>query len=272
MDLVLDQVVELQHVDVAHGDLAVEGLAGATVVEDGLPAPREVGGLQLGADLALGRPVEDGSGRLLAGGMESPAKVGLQDLADVHPARHAERVEDDVDRRAVRQEGHVLLGQDPGDHALVAVTPGHLVAHADLPLLGNRNADEPVHARQELVAALAAELADVDHLPALAVRQAEAGVLHLAGLLAEDRPQETLLRGEFGLALGGDLPDEDVARLHLRPDVDDSVLVQVLEGVLADVRNVAGDLLRAELRVAGLHLVLLDVDAGEEVLARPGGR
>jgi hypothetical protein len=37
--------------------------------------------------------------------------VRLEDLPDVHAARHAERVQHDVDRRAVRQVRHVLLGR-----------------------------------------------------------------------------------------------------------------------------------------------------------------
>ena len=114
---------------------------------------------------------------------------------------------------------------------------------------------------------VAAELADVDDLAALAVRQAQAGVLHLARLLAEDRAQQALLGGQLGLALGRDLADQDVARLDLGADVDDAVLVEVLERLLADVGDVAGDLLGAQLGVARLQLVLLDVDAGEQVLA-----
>src|ERR1041385_6811845 len=41
-----------------------------------------------------------------------PAEVRLEHLADVHPARHAEWVENDVDRPAVLQERHVLLRHD----------------------------------------------------------------------------------------------------------------------------------------------------------------
>ena len=219
------------------------------------------------ADLLLGRAVEDRRRGLEAEHAEGPAEVRLEDLADVHPARHAERVEDDVDRRAVRQERHVLLRQDLGDDALVAVAAGHLVADGDLALLGDRDADQAVDAGQQLVAVLAGEDLDVDDLAALAVRQAQRGVLHLAGLLAEDRAQQPLLGGQLGLALGRDLADQDVAGLDLGADVDDPVLVEVLEGLLADVRDVAGDLLGAELRVARLDLVLLDVDRGEQVLA-----
>ena len=157
-------------------------------------------------------------------------------------------------------------GQDLGDDALVAVAAGHLVADADLALLGDRDPDQAVHARHELVAFLAAEDANVDDLAALAVGQAQAGVLHLAGLLAEDRAEQSLLGGQLGLALGRDLADQDVARLDLGADVDDAFLVQVLERLLADVGDVAGDLFGPELGVARLQLVLLDVDAGEEVL------
>ena len=68
------------------------------------------------------------------------------------------------------------------------------------------------------------------------------------------------------LALRRDLADEDVARLHLGADADDAALVEVLEGLFADVRDVAGDLFLAELRVAGDALELLDVDRGEDVV------
>src|SRR5207247_544916 len=144
---------------------------------------------------------------------------------------------------------------------------GHLVADRDLALLGHGDPDEPVDTGLEVVVQLAPELANLDDLAALAVGQAERAVLHFAGLLAEDRPHQALLRGQLRLALRGDLADEDVAGADLRADVDDALLVEVLEGLLADVRDIAGDLLGPELRVAGLDLVLLDVDAREQVVA-----
>ena len=44
----------------------------------------------------------------------SPAKVVLEQLADVHTGGDAQRVEDDVDGGAVGQVGHVLHRQDAG--------------------------------------------------------------------------------------------------------------------------------------------------------------
>jgi hypothetical protein len=81
-----------------------------------------------------------------------PPEVGLEDLPDVHAARHAERVEHDVDRRAVGQVRHVLLGQDARDDALVAVAAGHLVADLELALDGDVDLHHLDDARRQLVA------------------------------------------------------------------------------------------------------------------------
>ena len=96
------------------------------------------------------------------------------------------------------------------------------------------------------------------------------GVAHLAGLLAEDGAQQLLFGRELRLALRRDLADEDVAGLHLGADADDAGLVEILQRLVADVRNVARDLLGTELGVARDALELLDVDRGED--SRPSRR
>ena len=78
--------------------------------------------------------------------LRDPPEVGLQHLAEVHPAGDAQRVQDDVDRRAVGEERHVLDRQDLRDDALVAVAAGELVALGDLALLGDEHHDALVDA------------------------------------------------------------------------------------------------------------------------------
>ena len=78
----------------------------------------------------------------------------LQNLADVHAARHAERIENDVDGLAVGEERHVLRRHDLRHHALVAVAAGHLVAGLDLALHRDEDLDHLHHARRQFVAAL----------------------------------------------------------------------------------------------------------------------
>jgi hypothetical protein len=54
--------------------------------------------------------------------------------------------------------------------------------------------------------------------------------------------------------------------LDVGADADDAALVEVAQRLLADVRDVARDLLAAELGVADLDLELLDVDRGVDVV------
>ena len=105
-------------------------------------------------------------------------------------------------------------------------------------------------------------------MPKAPGRQAQRGVAHVGGLLAEDGAQQLLFRRHRALALRRDLADQDVARLHLGADIDDAGFVEVLQRLFRDVRDVAGDLLRPELGVARHDLELLDVDRGEDVVAR----
>ena len=146
------------------------------------------------------------------------------------------------------------------------MTAGELVAVGDLAALGDVHPDQLVHTGGQLVAVLTVEGAHLDDRAGLAVRHLERGVAHLARLLAEDRAQQPLLGGQLGLALGRDLPDEDVARVDLGADPHDAALVEVRQDLLGDVRDVARDLLGAQLGVAGVDLVLFDVDRGEDVV------
>ncbi len=225
-------------------------------------------------------------------------QVRLQYLADIHARRHTQRIENDIHGSAIRQERHVLFRQDLGDDALVAVATGHLVAFHDLALLGDVDAHQLVYTRAQLIggesdkvaiAAVAhgavgplavvvhslaphalvfepAEDLNIHHLALLAMRHPQRDVAGLLRLLAEDGDDEPLLRSQLALALRGNLAHQDIFRAHLRADSDDAGLVQVLQHILADVRDVARDLFRTELRVARLLLVLLNVYAGEHIV------
>src|SRR3546814_11205530 len=71
---------------------------------------------------------------LLAEAARGPAQMRLEDLADVHAARHTQRVEDDIGMRPVLEERHVLDRPDAADDALVSVAAGPLVALPQLAL------------------------------------------------------------------------------------------------------------------------------------------
>ena len=85
--------------------------------------------LEQQTNLALVGALEHGRLGVEAEQSRRPAKMGLENLSDVHTARYAEWVEDDVDRTAIGEERHVLLGDDTRNDTLVAVASRHLVAN-----------------------------------------------------------------------------------------------------------------------------------------------
>ena len=143
---------------------------------------------------------------------------------------------------------------------------GHLVAHLDLAALGDIDADHLVDTGAQLIAVFTGEHLGVYDDAALAVGHLQRGVADFPGLFTKDGPQEPLLGGEVGLALGGDLAHQDVACVDLGAHADDAALVQVLQGVLAHVGDIPGDLLGAQLGVPGVDLVLFNMDGGIQVL------
>jgi hypothetical protein len=148
---------------------------------------------------------------------------------------------------AVLEERHVLLGDDLGDHALVAVAARELVALGDLALLGHEHPHQVVDPRRQVVAAGPRERLDVDHHAALAVRHLQRRVADLARLLLEDRADQLLLRRQLRLALRRDLADQQVARLHLGADAARCRGRRGCAATPRAVRDVAGDLLVAQL-------------------------
>ena len=106
----------------------------------------------------------------------------------------------------------------------------------------------------------------MDHDPLDAGRDLQRVVLDVLAGAAEDRVQELLFRRQLGLRLGRDLADENIAGPHEGAHADDAVLVEVPQRFFADVGDVAGELLPAELRLADLDVEFLDVQRGVDVL------
>src|SRR5216683_8006444 len=188
VNLVVDEMRQLEHVDVADGDRLVELVAAHAVEEIDLAGVRQTRDFEQMADFRFARAVKyrrcegnalaeafgdfqqlivvklrerlpncgvrenfaepapdrfrtrflvEKTGEAVTQLLGSPAEVRLENLADVHTRRNAERIENNLDRSAVRHVRHVFLRHDAGDDALVAVAAGHLVADGELALHGD---------------------------------------------------------------------------------------------------------------------------------------
>ncbi len=83
-----------------------------------------------------------------------PAHVRFENLPDVHSARNAQGVQNDINRRTVLEERHIFRRHDHRHDAFVTVTAGHFVARLDLALHSNEDLDHLHDARRKFVTAL----------------------------------------------------------------------------------------------------------------------
>ena len=204
--------------------------------------------------------VKVGCCHIEAQGFRSQGQMDLQDLSDIHTGRHAQRIQDDIQRPSVGKIRHILDGQNAGNDTLVAVTACHLIADRDLSLLRDVNANRLVHTGGKLISVLSGELLGIYDNAVFTVGNLQGCVTNFTGLFTEDRAQQALFRSQLGLALGCDFTDQDISRADLSADTDDTFLIKILEGFLTDARNIAGNLFRSELGITGFTLVLFDVD------------
>ena len=109
MNLIVNKVEQLEVIHDADGDRIVKLSAGASVVKHRLAVLSESRLLERFADILLVRAVKDGGLYLVAQMLRGKAEMHLEHLTDIHSGGNAQGVEHDIERRAVRKEGHILL-------------------------------------------------------------------------------------------------------------------------------------------------------------------
>ena len=123
-------------------------------------------------------------------------------------------LERERDRLALEHLDELGVAHFVHAHLLLALEPTHFTDALTAILLDDLILD----AREDL---------DVDDDAFHSRRHLERRVLHVLRLLTEDRGQQLLFRRELGLALRRDLADENVARLDVRANANDSALVEI---------------------------------------------
>ncbi len=97
------------------------------------------------------------------------------------------------------------------------------------------------------------------------MRHLKRSITHLTCLLAENRTDKSLLRGKLGFALRRNLADQNIAGTDFRTDADNTVVVEILERIIADTRNISCNLFRSELGVSRLGLILLNMQRSIDI-------
>src|SRR5690606_27193278 len=94
------------------------------------------------------------------------------------------------------------------------------------------------------------------------------GVFHVGGFFTEDGAQQFFFRRPLGFALWRYLAHQNIARLHFRTDVNNAGFIQLVQGRLAHVRNIGGDLFRTQLGVTRHTAQVQNANSGQAVFLR----
>jgi len=78
----------------------------------------------------------------------------------------------------------------------------------------------------------------------------ERGILNIAGFVSKNSAKQFFLRGRIGFTLRCDLSNQNITRLHMGTDTNQTVFIQVAGSFLADVGNIRGQLFQSTLGIA----------------------
>ena len=147
-------MAQFDHVDHTHCCRLVKPVSCSSVAQICLSEARKSGLVGVCADVVKACAVEDRGAELEPEFFACPSENSFIYLSQVHTRRYTERVEDYVDRRPVFEERHIFVPYDLCHDTFVSVAAGHLVTHADLPLLGHIDLGKLHHSVRKLVADL----------------------------------------------------------------------------------------------------------------------
>src|SRR5690348_15393501 len=122
MDFIFDKVRQLQHIGVANSDRMIEWFASSSIEELYLACIWQIGTTQVVFDVFFRSSIKNWCSYLNAQRVSGPAQVRFHYLPDIHTVRHTQRVQDNIYRRTIGQERHILNRQYPRYDAFVAMT------------------------------------------------------------------------------------------------------------------------------------------------------
>ena len=107
---------------------------------------------------------------------------------------------------------------------------------------------------------------NVDNRTAHASRHTQRGVFYVGCFFAKDGAQQFLFRSQLGFAFRRYFTYQHIACFHFRTNINDTGFVQTVLHTLGQVRNIAGDIFRTQLGIAGNDIQFLNVNRSIAVI------
>ena len=186
--------------------------------------------------------------------------MDFQHLSDVHSGRYAQRIQNDIQRTAVRQERHIFNRKYTGSNTLVTVTTSHFVTNRNLTFLSNVNTNRLIYTRRKLIAVLSCKYLGIYNDTVLTMRNFKGSISYLSCLLSEDCPEQTLFCSKLCLSLRSNFTYQNVTCTNLCANADDTALIKIFQSIVANARNISCDLFRSQLGISGFCFIFFNMD------------
>src|SRR5688572_10043999 len=151
MHLIINHMVKFDHINNSHGCFLVETVSRFAIKQVSMTHHRDTGFSTIVCDLISSSPVEDWCSEFHPEFLTGPAKNGFIDLSQVHTARHAQRIQYDINRCPIFQERHVFMTNDLGNDTFVTMTTRHLISHFQLTFYSEINFCKLQHSCRQLI-------------------------------------------------------------------------------------------------------------------------
>ena len=209
MNLIIYQMMELQHVFPTDSDLSVQLFTSTAVIQIRLRIDRKSCCRQCCCEIFITAAVKDGgrymdtrvcrfrhavSIKVISCSTESllqnlrlfgiflcsfdffpkhmacPGQVDFKNLSYIHTGRNAERIQNQIDGTSVRRKGHIFDRQNSRAYAFVPVAACHFIAFTNLTLLCNIDTDKFIDSRSKLIAVFTGKHLNVNNFTEFTVR------------------------------------------------------------------------------------------------------
>ena len=82
-----------------------------------------------------------------------PTQMGFEDLAKIHARGYTERIQNQINGRAIGQIGHIFFGHNNRNYPLVAVSSSHFIPYHQLSLASDIHLDQLHNTRRQFISA-----------------------------------------------------------------------------------------------------------------------
>src|SRR5437762_5675594 len=129
MHLIINHVMQLDHVDHTDRGFLMEAFTGFSVIQISVTVSWNAGLLAIISNFINRSSVKNWCRESYSQFFSSPTENSFIDLSKVHTARHAKRIQYNINRSSIFKEWHVFFANNLSHNSFVTMATCHFISH-----------------------------------------------------------------------------------------------------------------------------------------------